>query len=483
MPLRCVDEHGTVIDALGCSQEQWDSLRERARKERNLRMPCCPARAVLKTSKLGTRFFAHKARGDCSWKPETAAHLQLKALALTAARQAGWKAQSEVTGHTPEGERWTADVLAWKGEDRVAVEIQWSGQTNEETWHRQRRYERSGVKGVWLVRQPGFPISAELPAACIGGSMEEGLRILVPEFEGAHARDRERSFHWLQDLSPVEFLRAVFEGRFLFGAEHARTLTFGIETGVMECWKCHALTRIVTKLSGRTGPHGRFIDVQEASSVPKLTELLHKAAALRTDIGTVKERFSHALGQSYLSNGCSECDALIGQFYEHEAYYVQEETVGMVVLAMGKDMGKGDLVASGCWGVWSEEELMDDPAETIERSSEETWRTVAVEGAGRATVRTSPVHPLLAPETSSPAEALGQQAEVTTSEHDEADSRPGFRIRQEFPSPSELVSSRGHAVEPNPPESAHVHEGERTAGRVGFSILSDFELPGGTSRK
>ena len=483
MPLRCVDERGTIIEAPGCSQEQWDALRERARKERTLRMPCCPARAVLKTSKLGTRFFAHKAKGECSWKPETAAHLQLKALALTAARQAGWEAQSEMSGHTAEGEKWTADVLAWKGDDRVAVEIQWSGQTNEETWHRQRRYERSGVRGVWLLRQPGFPISAELPAACMGGSTEEGLRILVPKFEGAHARDRQRSFHWLQDLCPAEFLRAVFERRFLFGTGHTRTITCGIETGVMECWKCHALTRIVTGLSGRIGPHTSFINVQEASSVPKLAELLHKTTALRTDIGIVKERFSHTLEQSYLSNGCSECDALIGRFYEHEAYCVQEETVGMVVLEIGEDVGKGGLFESGRWGVWSEEELMDAPVETIERSSEETWRTIAVEGTGRATVRTSPVQPLSAPGTSSPAESQGRQTELTASEHDEAYKRPGFRIRQEFPSPSELVSSRGHAEEPSPPENARVKKGERSAGRAGFSIQSDFSLPGGGSRK
>ena len=52
MPLRCVDEHGRTIEAPDCSEEEWESLRERARKERNLHMPCCPARAVLKTSKL-----------------------------------------------------------------------------------------------------------------------------------------------------------------------------------------------------------------------------------------------------------------------------------------------------------------------------------------------------------------------------------------------------------------------------------------------
>ena len=168
MPLRCLDHHGTTLEANAFTDDEWQALRLRSRSDVHLRMPCCPTRAVLKTSPLGTRFFAHKARGTCDWKPETEAHRHLKMLALEAARDAGWEAQTETTGNTPDGERWAADVLAWKRDEKLAVEIQWSGQSNEETWRRQRRYQRSGVKGVWLLRQPGWPISEELPAACLG---------------------------------------------------------------------------------------------------------------------------------------------------------------------------------------------------------------------------------------------------------------------------------------------------------------------------
>ena len=100
-------------------------------------------------------------------------------LALKAAREAGWEAETEASGSCPNGERWTADVLAWKGTETIAVEIQWSKQTNEATLRRQERYRQSGVTGVWLLRQPGFPISEELPTAQIDGGLEEGLRIVV----------------------------------------------------------------------------------------------------------------------------------------------------------------------------------------------------------------------------------------------------------------------------------------------------------------
>ena len=68
MPLRCLDHHGTTIEANDFTDDEWQALRLRSRSEVHLRMPCCSTRAVLKTSPLGTRFFAHKARSSCNWK-------------------------------------------------------------------------------------------------------------------------------------------------------------------------------------------------------------------------------------------------------------------------------------------------------------------------------------------------------------------------------------------------------------------------------
>ena len=480
MPLRCVDEHGTIFEAPECSDEEWDSLREQGRKERNLRMPCCPARAVLKTSKLGTRFFAHRAKGGCNWKPETDVHLHLKALALATARQTGWEARTEVTGHTPGGEKWTADVLAWKGNEKIAVEIQWSGQTNEETWRRQRRYQRSGIRGVWLLRQPGFPIAAELPAACIGGTMKEGLRILIPKFGSTRAHDRKNSIHWLQNLSPEEFLKAVFEKRLLFGTGHLRTISFGIETGVMACWRCNALTRIVTGVSGRAGPHSLFFRLQEDGCTRTLAKLIQECTRLRTDIGTIKPRYSYTLGHSYLSNGCAQCDAIIGQFYEHHAWYVQEDTIGTVELEIDPEARHQGLYESNRWGVWTEAELEIGPVERQESESRNNWQTITIEGAGSATVRTSPVGPLRVLESTLPSDAPSCTDEEKTLQKD--DDYPGFRIQQNFPSPPASDSAGHHAETPCRSECTHSDENS-AAGPAGFSILSDFQLPGSVSRR
>ena len=352
MPLRCVDEHGVTIEANACTGEEWKALRARARAERHLKMPCCPAQAVLKTSRLGTRFFAHKARSACDWKPETDVHLLLKQVTLETARDCGWEAQTEVGGSTPDGDRWTADVLAWKGEERIAVEIQWSGQTNQETWHRQRRYQQSGVEGVWLLRQPGFPISEELPAACIGGSASEGLKILIPKWEGIGARQRKEEQHWTQSLDPQAFMNGVFKRQFLFGIEHIDQVTLNIETGVLDCWKCGSPTRIVTWLAGRVGPHEIRESLKLADAEPSLVQSIQEIVADRNDIGTIQERYSKTIQGSYVSNGCSRCGALIGRFFEHDAYYCEEETVGTIDWRLDAEAKAIVGHDKKRWGVW-----------------------------------------------------------------------------------------------------------------------------------
>ena len=124
MPLTAVHAHAGLLDVtlgdLG-APVRWESL-HRAQPPAPLTCRACSAPMSAKMSKLGQRFFAHRAGGsDCPTGRETIAHRLLKVELASAVRAAGWHAELEVPGRG-----WRADVLATRpdGGRRFAWEAQ-----------------------------------------------------------------------------------------------------------------------------------------------------------------------------------------------------------------------------------------------------------------------------------------------------------------------------------------------------------------------
>jgi hypothetical protein len=126
MSLRCLGPDGQTIHSFDLTVGEWSALRRENGGSLQLRMPCCDASVVMKTSTRGLNFFAHKSRGPCQSAPETEEHLALKMLAVEAARRAGWVCSTEARGASSSGEPWIADVLAQKGSTRLPLKF--SGQ-------------------------------------------------------------------------------------------------------------------------------------------------------------------------------------------------------------------------------------------------------------------------------------------------------------------------------------------------------------------
>jgi hypothetical protein len=307
VPLRCLDPIRDIL-AFDLSPDEWRTLELENRKARHLRMPCCSSQVTLKRSARGTQFFAHKAGGDCSTAPETEAHRRLKRMAVEAARADGWTVATEVSGRTPRGEHWKADVLAERGDHKVAVEIQWSQQSNDETLRRQKRYAESEVRGLWLLRHPSFPVTHDLPAACISGSLEEAFAALLPT--GSEE----------QSLPMQEFLAAAFSKRLRFGVPIGFAATVSIRAGHMFCWSCGCQTRIITGIDVAFGPNRYGFSVPDLWGYPDLFEIVLGRLPDDLGLGAIKRRFSKTQGRSYLSNGCAHCDRIIGENYEHDAW-------------------------------------------------------------------------------------------------------------------------------------------------------------------
>jgi hypothetical protein len=313
MPLRCLGSDGQTIQSFDLTDGEWSALRLQNRRSPQLRMPCCESWAVMKTSTRGLNFFAHKSRGRCQSAPETEEHLVLKTLAVEAARRAGWACSTEARGSSPSGEPWVADVLAQTGHHKVAIEIQWSGQTSQDTLYRQERYRQSGVRCLWLFRRPGFPVSKNLPAACVSGEIATGFEARLSD----------------QVMPPDKFLDAVFARHFRYGIVPGASGRVSIHSSVLDCWRsnCQARTRIITFIEVVIGPHRCQFTVASLSNFPDLLVSCQERIPRASRVGVIKPRYSQTQEQRNMSNGCYRCDALIGEFFEHDAWDAESATL------------------------------------------------------------------------------------------------------------------------------------------------------------
>jgi hypothetical protein len=240
------------IYAVGCeSAEAWAALRIESAAKKNLRMACCGESVVLRTSKLGTRHFAHARRGQCETAPETAEHLMAKRTVVEGIQRAGWTAYPEQSGKTPFGEDWRADVLAKKGKGSVAFEIRWSRQTLAETERRQQPYREANVRGLWLFKQLDFPTSKETPAfRLIFDDKSKAFRVDLPSPDyrpgmGERLRDARS---WGQSIPLTEFVAGSLSRRLHFAPALGRRMPVDVEASFTRCWSCKEKTGIVIRL-------------------------------------------------------------------------------------------------------------------------------------------------------------------------------------------------------------------------------------------
>lgn len=149
MPLSAILDGERVISTR-TSEEEWETLKH-ASRDRSLLMawsgePCYP-----RVSKTGLRHFAHYPgtdTGNLTWH-ETLEHLTLKDLVVQTAIELGWEARTEV----PASDRsWIADTLLTKDHETIAIEIQWSRQSDEQYRYRQDRYKKAGIQCYWIAR-------------------------------------------------------------------------------------------------------------------------------------------------------------------------------------------------------------------------------------------------------------------------------------------------------------------------------------------
>lgn len=300
MPLRVINTIGTNLHAFDYDKACWAQLKAEYR-DLGLRMPCCNADAIPKTSSKGAQFFAHTRRGECTSAPESEEHLWCKQLIATTAQSVGWNVTTELRGQTPSGEDWIADVHCQQGTVQVVFEVQVSPQTDEEQRHRQARYKESGVRAAWFystrLRSMPFSHEKDLPAFVLS-QVEIGQVPLVLGF----------------DVPLSEFVAGMLMKQ-LHWTIPERNEPVHVEVMADICWACNKIVQnvfghIEGMQIGEEPPnewHERHFTVAQLSqALEEVQQLVSNHELKAAGLNTVM-KVSHIRGKSTNWPYCNRC--------------------------------------------------------------------------------------------------------------------------------------------------------------------------------
>jgi len=317
MPLRAIIENKEVISTF-LSKDEWNRLRDKI-KQNNVEVIIFQTnkKGYLRTSKLGLQHFAHK-KGEKpeKWKPESQQHLLAKSEVLLGCKDAGWEAKSEFSEND-----WIADVIAIKGNNRVAFEIQWSKQTYERTFERQKKYEKDNVRGCWFFKKP--------PINVIDEDNHVKAEKNLPIFKIFELKKGEIWINLYGKKIPLrKFIHDLLKQKVQFckNLVSKPKQTIEIIFPEYECYSCKTKQHIYIIQDTLESQCGQPIELQNEdwnNNSVRHNPQIHKAVDnfLKTEkgksirIGKIKPRFSNDIKSSYTSFGCMKCDRLIGDFY------------------------------------------------------------------------------------------------------------------------------------------------------------------------
>ncbi|MGJ7521724.1 hypothetical protein ACSFA0_14650 [Variovorax sp. LT1P1] len=333
MSLKCAlgsgELHATDFDA-----DSWNRLRTSNRKDRHLKMICCGTGVALRETKLGTRYFSHTSKGFCESAAERAEVLHARSIIASAVRRAGWQTEIEVPIISNKDAPLLADVVASRLDAQpLAFKVQWTHLDFDEMAKHQAAAEQAGLQLVWLMRQQSIPTEKALPAFRLRVDQAQcTVSLPGPHYHPAFAsaRNKDDAALWLQHIELGAFVIGVHGRKLHYSAQVGQTLPLDVCAAYTDCWRCGKTTGLIIDLcfaASRVLPGASDIIAKiydfddEGRGAALLVSTLPADLLAQHDIGQIKSRYSGTRGERYLSNGCVHCDALQGQFFDHEVAY------------------------------------------------------------------------------------------------------------------------------------------------------------------
>lgn len=209
---------GEILDSNLYDDESWSDFK-RNYEIGDVRMICCDANAIPKTSIKFKRFFSHQ-NGECATAPETVWHKTAKKFISNQLSKKGIIAIEEKIGCG-----WIADIYFEINGKKYAIEIQRSPQTLETYLERQEKYNNSEVVAIWLLKQPRYKTVTKAIGHYllkkVHGNKFPAVGYIVPSLEGLPVFYIDELDFRIKgvgkfDHTIPDFISAVVENRMIF---------------------------------------------------------------------------------------------------------------------------------------------------------------------------------------------------------------------------------------------------------------------------
>jgi hypothetical protein len=210
----------------------------------------------------------------------------------------------------PTATQWVADVLCTRGEIKVAFEVQLAAQSIEDYQSRQTRYQRAGVRCLWLARLrrnayaiESVPESKELPLFSLDVKQPANMTVYVGGVP----------------IPLGDFVKGTLS-RDLFWAEtRPGTRVVDLQMASITCYECRKAIKAVRGYV----VNNHFRPLAEVSDTGAIAALVSALRQRVPEVTPVSHRFSKTIQGKYFAAACPFCSALLGDWFMTADFFTE----------------------------------------------------------------------------------------------------------------------------------------------------------------
>ena len=216
------------------------------------------------------------------------------------------------------GNGWRADVYAENGDRKFAFEVQLSPQTYKRTEERQAIYIREGIIACWLFENDPSKRRQEKEDLPVFKIVECDNSLYV-------------SLKGRKMLPLGVFIHDFVCGGIKFCSTLKPIPSVEVNFIEMPCNRCGSINHIYFLSPFKSACNAEISEMEaermwsdskfsfDKRIVEKVEQYVNAPGKEYFNRATIKRRYSNTVGDSYLSFGCADCDAIFGDFFVHEA--------------------------------------------------------------------------------------------------------------------------------------------------------------------